>query len=68
MLHTIGWAAQRELEAYELLGNLEPWIAQFWTREQHDCVWVRAYPFNARGAVALAADAFASLRTRLARS
>ncbi|HEX8127150.1 MAG TPA: GNAT family N-acetyltransferase [Allosphingosinicella sp.] len=68
MLHTIGWAAQRELEAYELLGNLEPWIAQFWTREQHDCVWVRAYPFNARGAVALAADACASLRKRLARA
>jgi CelD/BcsL family acetyltransferase involved in cellulose biosynthesis len=68
MLQTIGWAAERELGAYELLGNLEPWIAQFWTREQHDCVWVRAYPFNARGAVALAADAFASLRRRLARA
>ena len=68
MLHTIGWAANRELEAYELLGNLEPWIAQFWTREQHDCVWVRAYPFNARGAVAFAADAFAALRKRLARA
>jgi CelD/BcsL family acetyltransferase involved in cellulose biosynthesis len=68
MLHTIGWAAERELGAYELLGNLEPWIAQFWTREQHDCVWVRAYPFNARGAAALAADAFASLRKRLVRA
>ncbi len=68
MLHTIGWAANRELKAYELLGNLEAWIAQFWTREQHDCVWVRAYPYNARGAVAFAADAFASLRKRLART
>ncbi|HEX9966165.1 MAG TPA: GNAT family N-acetyltransferase [Allosphingosinicella sp.] len=68
MLHTIGWAANRELEAYELLGNLEPWIAQFWTREQHDCVWVRAYPFNARGAAAFAADAVAALRKRLARA
>lgn len=68
MLHTIGWAANRELRAYELLGNLEPWIAQFWTREQHDCVWVRAYPYNARGAAAFAADAFASLRKRLARA
>jgi CelD/BcsL family acetyltransferase involved in cellulose biosynthesis len=67
MLHTIGWAAERGLGAYELLGNVEPWIAIFWTREQHDCVWVRAYPFNARGAVALAADAFASLRKRLKR-
>jgi len=68
MLHTIGWAANRELKAYELLGDLEPWIAQFWTREQHDCLWVRAYPFNARGAAALAVDAFASLRKRLARA
>lgn len=68
MLHTIGWAAERELDAYELLGNLEPWIAQFWTREQHDCVWVRAYPFNPRGAVAFAADALASIRNRLGRA
>ncbi len=67
MLHTIGWAAERELQAYELLGNLEPWIAQFWTREQHDCLWVRAYPFNLRGAAAFAADAFASLRKRMKR-
>lgn len=65
MLHTIGWAANRELRAYELLGNLEPWIARFWTREQHDCVWVRAYPFNARGAAAFAGDALSALRKRL---
>ncbi|HYD36084.1 MAG TPA: GNAT family N-acetyltransferase, partial [Allosphingosinicella sp.] len=66
MLHTLGWAAERELEGYELLGNVEPWIAHFWTREQHDCVCLRAYPFNAGGAVALAADAAAWLRSRLA--
>jgi CelD/BcsL family acetyltransferase involved in cellulose biosynthesis len=66
MLHTLGWAANRELGAYELLGNVEPWIAQFWTREQHDCVCLRAYPFNARGAAALAADAIVWLRKRLA--
>jgi CelD/BcsL family acetyltransferase involved in cellulose biosynthesis len=65
MLHTIGWAAARGLGAYELLGNVEPWIARFWTREQHDCVCVRAYPFNAGGAAAFAADAFAWLRRRL---
>lgn len=65
MLHTIGWAAGKELRAYEFLGHLEPWIARFWTREQHDCVWVRTYPFNARGAVALAADAASALRRRL---
>jgi CelD/BcsL family acetyltransferase involved in cellulose biosynthesis len=66
MLHTIGWAANRELRAYELLGNVEPWIAQFWTREQHDCVCLRAYPFNPSGAAAFAADAAAWLGKRLA--
>jgi CelD/BcsL family acetyltransferase involved in cellulose biosynthesis len=65
MLHTIGWAAERELRAFELLGNVEPWIAQFWTRERHDCVCLRAYPFNPRGAIAFAADAAAWLRERL---
>jgi CelD/BcsL family acetyltransferase involved in cellulose biosynthesis len=68
MLHTLGWAAGRGLSAYELLGNVEPWIAQFWTREQHDCVCLRAYPFNSRGAVAFAADAIVWLRKRLARA
>lgn len=66
MLHTIGWAARRELKAYELLGNVEPWIAQFWTRESHDCVCLRAYPFNARGGAAFAGDAATWLRRRLA--
>jgi CelD/BcsL family acetyltransferase involved in cellulose biosynthesis len=65
MLHTIGWAAERGLAAYELLGNVEPWIAQFWTREQHDCVCLRAYPYNASGTAAFAADGFAWLRRRL---
>jgi CelD/BcsL family acetyltransferase involved in cellulose biosynthesis len=66
MLHTIGWAAGRELKAYELLGNVEPWIAHFWTRERHECVCLRAYPFNASGAVAFAGDAATWLRRRLA--
>lgn len=65
MLHTIGWAAKRELHAYELLGNVEPWIAQLWTRDRHDCVRLRTYPFNASGIVAVAADAVAWLRNRL---
>lgn len=68
MLHTIGWAARRGLAAYELLGDVEPWIAEFWTRDSHPCLRVRTYPFSVSGAVALAADAAACLRTRLARS
>jgi CelD/BcsL family acetyltransferase involved in cellulose biosynthesis len=67
MLHAIGWAAQRGLKSYELLGNVEPWIAQLWTREQRDCVRLRTYPCNPRGAFAFAADALAWLRNRLAR-
>jgi CelD/BcsL family acetyltransferase involved in cellulose biosynthesis len=66
MLHTLGWAAERGLRAYELLGNVEPWIAHFWTRESHGCVCLRAYPFNASGAVAFAGDAATWLRSRLA--
>jgi CelD/BcsL family acetyltransferase involved in cellulose biosynthesis len=66
MLHSLGWAANRELRAYELLGNVEPWIARFWTREAHDCVCLRVYPFNGKGAVAFAADAATWLRKRVA--
>lgn len=65
MLHTLGWAARQGLRAYELLGNVEPWIAAFWTREQHDCLRVRTYPFNVRGAAALAIDGAVWLRQRL---
>lgn len=67
MLHTLGWAARRGLCAYELLGNVEPWIAAFWTRHQHDCLRLRTYPFNLRGAAALAADGKVWLRERLGR-
>ncbi|MFL6844393.1 MAG: GNAT family N-acetyltransferase [Allosphingosinicella sp.] len=68
MLHTLGWAAGRGLEAYELLGNVEPWIARFWTDQQHDCVCLRAYPFNPRGAAAFVADVGTWLRKRLTRA
>ena len=67
MLHTLGWAAQQGLRAYELLGDAEAWIADFWTREQHGCVRLRTYPFGLRGAVAFAVDAGVWLRQRLVR-
>lgn len=67
MLHALGDAARRELRAFELLGDVEPWIAELWSREQHDCVRLRTYPFNARGAAALAADSAAWLGKRLKR-
>lgn len=68
MLHTLGWAARRGLRSYELLGNVERWIADFWTREQNDCVQVRTYPFNLRGLGALAGDGACWLRARLDRA
>lgn len=56
MLHSIGDAAQRGLLGYEFLGVIEPWITRFWTQEQHECVQLRTYPFNPRGAAALMTD------------
>ncbi|WP_206241755.1 GNAT family N-acetyltransferase [Novosphingobium terrae] len=67
MLHSLRHAARAGLEAYELLGEAEPWIADFWTRESHECVRVRTYPFNPRGALALAQDGVEWLRWRLRR-
>jgi CelD/BcsL family acetyltransferase involved in cellulose biosynthesis len=56
MLHTIGYAAGKGLRAYELLGGVEPWIAQLWTREAHPTLRLRTYPFNLRGMLAMAVD------------
>ena len=68
MLHTIGWAADRGLRGYELLGSAEPWISELWTREEHEYVGLSIYPFNVRGAVAFAADFVGWLRNRLVRA
>jgi CelD/BcsL family acetyltransferase involved in cellulose biosynthesis len=35
MLHTLGYAARAGLAAYEMMGEVEPWIADFWTQEAH---------------------------------
>ena len=65
MLHTIGYAARGGLVAFELLGGVEPWIAELWTREAHPTVRVRTYPFTLRGGVALAGDGAVWLRERM---
>lgn len=65
MLHTLGWAANRGLRGYEFLGIIEGWITKLWTQEMRECVQVRTYPFNLRGAVALMADGAVWLRHRL---
>lgn len=56
MLHTLRHAAEAGLTSYELLGEIEPWIAAFWTQDSHPCVKLRTYPANLRGAVAFIAD------------
>jgi CelD/BcsL family acetyltransferase involved in cellulose biosynthesis len=65
MLHTLGYAARRDLLAYELLGNVEPWIAALWTEDSHECLSVRTYPFGLRGALALGTDCWVWGRERL---
>jgi len=68
MLHTLGWAARRGLQSYELLGHVEPWIAELWTRESRECVRLRTYPFGIRGAASLAADGVAWALARAGRT
>ena len=65
MLHTLAWAAKRELRSYELLGDVEPWITDLWTRESHGCARLRTYPFGLRGGVAFLADSLEWARSRL---
>ncbi|WP_343609710.1 GNAT family N-acetyltransferase [Novosphingobium sp.] len=67
MLHTLRHAARTGLEAYELMGEAEPWIADFWTRDSHECLHLRTYPRNWRGAAALAQDGLGWLKERLGR-
>ena len=52
---TIRYAARRGLRAYEFNGDVEPWT-RVWTRHEHACCSLRAYPFSPRGAWALCAD------------
>ncbi|MBO9517838.1 MAG: GNAT family N-acetyltransferase [Porphyrobacter sp.] len=65
MLHCLGDAARRGLESFELLGDAEAWIADFWTREQHECRRVRTYPLSLSGLTALFADGAVWMRGRL---
>ncbi|MBN9143403.1 MULTISPECIES: GNAT family N-acetyltransferase [unclassified Novosphingobium] len=65
MLHTLAYAARRGLAAYELLGGVEPWIAQLWTQDAHPMVHLRTYPYSRQGMVALAQDGLAWIKARL---
>jgi CelD/BcsL family acetyltransferase involved in cellulose biosynthesis len=52
---SIRYAARRGLRSYEFNGDAEPWT-KIWTRHEHACCSLRAYPFSPRGVWALAAD------------
>jgi CelD/BcsL family acetyltransferase involved in cellulose biosynthesis len=67
MLHALRDAAERRLAGFELMGDAEAWIADLWTREVHECVRVRTYPYTAAGLVAWLVDALAWGRSRLRR-
>ncbi len=67
MLHALGDAARRGLIGFELMGDAEEWIAELWTREQHECRRVRTYPLGLPGLIAGLADGFAWTRQRILR-
>ena len=52
---SIRYAVRRGLRSYEFNGSVEPWT-RVWTRHEHACCSLRAYPFSPRGVWALCAD------------
>jgi CelD/BcsL family acetyltransferase involved in cellulose biosynthesis len=65
MLHALRVAAERGLTGFELMGDSEAWIADLWTRETHECVRVRTYPYSLVGVVTGLDDGLAWARGRL---
>lgn len=65
MLHALRDAAEHGLTGFELMGDSEAWIADLWTREAHDCVRVRTYPFSLAGLAAAVRDGVVWGRSRL---
>ena len=45
--------------------DFEAWIAELWTRDCHECVRVRTYPYTAAGFVAAVRDGAAWARGRM---
>ena len=55
MLHTLRYAAQCGLTAYEFLGSSQPWT-HTWTDTHQQCVSLRAYPQKAGALATLVCD------------
>lgn len=64
MCETIAHAAKAGLRSYEFLGRDEAWL-HMWNPLGCPCVSIAAYPFNARGMLAMSQDAFAAFRRKL---
>ena len=67
MLHALGEAAGEGLSGFEMMGEADSWISDFWTRETHRCVRLRFYPRSFPGFAGLAGDGFGWVRAKLAR-
>lgn len=65
MLHALGEAAREGLSGFEMMGESDSWISDFWTREAHPCVRLRFYPRSLAGYVGLARDTLGWAKTRL---
>lgn len=65
MLHAMGEAAREGLTAFEMMGESDTWISDFWTRDAHDCVRMRFYPRTIAGFSALAEDGTEWLKARI---
>jgi len=66
MMELVRWAAGRGIRTIEFLGQREPWT-DLWTQQVTKCVSVRAYPFTPMAMATLALDAFAFVRSKVAK-
>jgi CelD/BcsL family acetyltransferase involved in cellulose biosynthesis len=67
MRDTIAAAATAGLATYEFLGTAEPWT-ESWTRQVHEQVSLRVYPWQSAGLAALTADTADNLLNRWRRT
>jgi CelD/BcsL family acetyltransferase involved in cellulose biosynthesis len=61
---TIKYAAEKGLDSYDFLGQVEDWTL-IWTSSERPCVSLRAYPFTLHGINALGTDVGQSLYRKL---
>lgn len=66
MLHALGEAAREGFTGFEMMGEADSWITDFWTSEAHPCLRLRFYPRSLAGMAGLAADGLGWVKARLA--